>query len=120
MEDVACIGLGSGPLIVRGGRDWPCRVCRAEGTDVDVAWHSEYHLHLLVGVLYAPQRYAAGPARRLERQDPAKAGEGGLSFAARGGVDTALWLDPPPPHQHKGSIDGPPKILPRLTPGPRR
>ena len=34
-----------------------------------------------------------------------------------GGVDRAPWLDPP---QKRGLIDGPPKILPRLTPGPRR
>ena len=36
----------------------------------------------------------------------------------RGGVDRAPWLDPPDPK--KGSIDGTPKIPPRLTPGPRR
>ena len=33
----------------------------------------------------------------------------------RGAVDTVLWLDPRP---KKGSIDWPPKILPRLIPGP--
>ena len=33
------------------------------------------------------------------------------------GFDRAPWLDPQP---KRGSIDGTPKILPRLTPGPRR
>ena len=43
-------------------------------------------------------------------------GLGGLSTPGRGGgSDTALWLHPPP---KKGSLDGPPKLLPRLTPGP--
>ena len=47
-------------------------------------------------------------------------GVGGLSTGGGGGVDTALWLDPPPSPK-KGSIDPPPpKILPRLTPRPRR
>ena len=43
-------------------------------------------------------------------------GVGRLSSPGRGGggVGTALWLKPP----QKGSIEGPPKILPRLTPGP--
>ena len=41
---------------------------------------------------------------------------GGLSQLG-GGVDTALWLDPPP-QKKTGSIAGPPKILLRLTPGP--
>ena len=38
---------------------------------------------------------------------------GGRAFNWGAGVDTALWLDRTPP---KGSIDGPPKILRRLTP----
>ena len=37
-------------------------------------------------------------------------------FQFGGGVDRAPWLDPP---YQRGSIDGTPKILPRLTPGPR-
>ena len=46
-------------------------------------------------------------------------GATGLAIEGGGGrgVDRAPWLDPPP---KKGSIDGTPKILPRLTPGPRR
>ena len=36
--------------------------------------------------------------------------------ASKGGVDTALWLNP----RQKCSINGTPKILPTLTPGPRR
>ena len=40
-------------------------------------------------------------------------GEAGFSFPGAGGVDRALRSDPP----QKGSIDGTPKILPRLTPG---
>ena len=44
---------------------------------------------------------------------------GGRAFnfgGGGGGVDTAPWLAPPPPPPPKnGSIDGPPKILPRLT-----
>ena len=43
---------------------------------------------------------------------------GQAGFQLEGGVDRAPWLDPPPPK--KGSIDRTPKILPRLTPGPRR
>ena len=41
---------------------------------------------------------------------------GGLSSPGGEVVGTPLWQDPPP---KKGSIDGPPKILPRLNPGPR-
>ena len=40
---------------------------------------------------------------------------GGLSGG--GGVNRAPWLAPPP---KRGSIDGTPKTLPRLTPGPQR
>ena len=40
----------------------------------------------------------------------------GLSLPG-GGVDTALWLEPPP---QKDQLKAPPKILPRLTPRPRR
>ena len=36
----------------------------------------------------------------------------------RGGRYSVLARTPPPPSQ-KGSIDAPPKVLPRLTPGPR-
>ena len=48
-----------------------------------------------------------------------RAGAGGLSIGG-GGVDRAPWLAPPPPPPKRCSIDGTPKILPRLTPGPRR
>ena len=45
--------------------------------------------------------------------------QGWAGFHFRGGrVDRALRPDLPP--QKKGSIDGSPKILPRLTPGPWR
>ena len=45
---------------------------------------------------------------------------GGLSTAGdRGGGSIEPPGEPPPPRK-KGSLDGPPKILPRLTPGPRR
>ena len=45
---------------------------------------------------------------------------GGLSIVCVwGGVDRAPWLASPPTPK-KDSIDGPPKILSRLTPGPRR
>ena len=45
-------------------------------------------------------------------------GGGSTPGGGGGGVDRAPWLDPSP--QEKGSIGGPPKILPRLTPGPRK
>ena len=44
---------------------------------------------------------------------------GGRAFnwGGGGGVDTAPLASPPPPSLKKDSIDGPPKILPRLNPG---
>ena len=53
------------------------------------------------------------------RQRKGWGGEGGFEFRFGGGGSIQpLWLGPPP--RKKGSIDGTPKILPRLTPGPRR
>ena len=64
--------------------------------------------------------------RRLRRPNSPSAtrdeGADGLSIEGvrgGGGVDSAPWLAPPPPPK-RGSIDRTPKILLRLTPGPRR
>ena len=44
-----------------------------------------------------------------------------FNFGGEGGGDRALWLVPPPKKKtKKGSIDDPPQILLRLTPGPWR
>ena len=66
-------------------------------------------LQLCVGhtLIHVPTCH--NPQRRLDGRAFNFGGGGG-------GVDTALWQDPP---GKKGAIDGPPKILPRLTPGPR-
>ena len=57
-------------------------------------------------------------------QQHGRGGEGGRAFNSgrEGGVDAALWLGPlpPPPPPQKAQLTGPPKILPRLTAGPRR
>ena len=49
-------------------------------------------------------------------------GRAGFHFGVEGGMG-GVWIEPlarPPPSPKKGSIDGTPKILPRLTPRPRR
>ena len=40
---------------------------------------------------------------------------GGRAFVCGGSIQPSGWTPPPP---EKGSIDGAPKILPRLIPGP--
>ena len=57
---------------------------------------------------------------RWARGAPVRTGGGWVFVCGGVGVDRALWPDHPPLSPQKGSIDGPPKILPRLIPGPRR
>ena len=63
----------------------------------------------------------------LEAQRGGGGGRASYEQRGRGGWDPKVRVPkmarsepPPPPRSKKGSIDGPPKILPRLTPGPRR
>ena len=68
------------------------------------------------GVAYKDQARPPPPPRL--RINPGIKCMGRRAFNWKGGgVDRAPWLDPPP---KRGSIDGTPKILPRLTPGPWR
>ena len=55
--------------------------------------------------------------RKRYRQTAGTQGLAGFQLQVEG-VDNAPWLNPPP---KKARLMGPPpKILPRLTPGPRR
>ena len=71
----------------------------------------------MVGATFRAAALQNGAPGNLKHSHPVlDLGWAGFQLGGRG-VDRVPWLGPPP---QKGPIDGPPKILPILTPGARR
>ena len=95
--------LGSGARVVARRRAGGWGLEDGKGSPAERCWNG-------VGAALGPRPVPVHTTNRRRL--------GGRVFNWRGGVDTARWLDPP--STKKGSTDGPPKIIPRLTPGPWR